>query len=641
LADTTLGEQTAGRYRPKKKKSPQQAVQLIDSFDENSLYTTPFSLQLDEASSYHLAMPSTPSTFSSQIVKPLDYCEGNILFPLSDTNTESSDGIYSAGQASGPISVDEGPIDLDTEEPYQRMEEGIRVGPIDLDTDDFYQGSGIESHPENDESRAQKASKAIEHGDLELNPHEMDEWSCDFEDFDRGTEFYEAEARSRSPSYSSKSTTKIGNMTSVLDDLSVPEAHVEFSYTNGEEEKREVTEGTFFSQFQDDENPSHHQRLSRSIRATESDDEESQKLYMDLMTDTQSLEKPTSPSSASSRKSLSSKRSASSWSSRESRKPQIGQPPLYPTTEGHRSKPKGHGDYKEAEKAPYQSPLSKLFDSFAFPKTPPHSHFIPVVTPEGEEGESEMEESTDTSQPRDSESDPLEALKDDVSASSVSTGMSPNPWLFDTVEQTLGPRSVTADMESLSGKSNLSVRSPGSRSRVGTAESVASFGSRFSGLTQSDISFAPRTFEHDLKRLEMQLAALDGDAMTTSSSVGASSVTGASFSSISSRNRAPKISRKKRIVVLVPPGKLGVILANRHDGKGTVVSAVRDHSSLKGMLSPGDKLVAVDGEDVTGMVVSQITSLMASKAERERRLTVITSVSAQQYSHASESKSEK
>jgi hypothetical protein len=264
-----------------------------------------------------------------------------------------------------------------------------------------------------------------------------------------------------------------------------------------------------------------------------------------------------------------------------------------------------------------------------------------VVTPEGEEGESEMEESTDTSQPIDNESDPLAALKDDVSASSGSTGMSPNPWLFDTVEQTLGPRSVTADMESLSGKSNLSVRSPGSRSRVGTAESVASFGSRFSGLTQSDISFAPRTFEHDLKRLEMQLAALDSDAMTTSSSVGASSVTGASFSTISSRNRAPKISRKKRIVVLVPPGKLGVILANRHDGKGTVVSEVRDHSSLKGMLSPGDKLVAVDGEDVTGMVVSQITSLMASKAERERRLTVITSVSAQQYSHASESKSEK
>jgi hypothetical protein len=193
LADTTtLGEQTAGRHRPKKKKSPQQAIQQpIDSFDENSLYTTPFPLQLlDEASSsYYLAMPSTPSAFSSQIVEPFDY-DGNILlFPLSDTNNESSDGIYSAGgQASGPISVDEGPIDLDTEEPYERMEEG-RLGPIDSDTDDFYQGGGMESHLlENDESRAQKVSQAaIEHGDLDLNPYEMDEWSCDFEDFDRGS----------------------------------------------------------------------------------------------------------------------------------------------------------------------------------------------------------------------------------------------------------------------------------------------------------------------------------------------------------------------------------------------------------------------------------------------------------------------
>jgi hypothetical protein len=305
----------------------------------------------------------------------------------------------------------------------------------------------------------------------------------------------------------------------------------------------------------------------------------------------------------------------------------------------------------------YQSPLRKLFDSVAkaattsfdstgmTPTTPYHtSYSIPVVTPEGEESESGMEESTDTSQPREDGTGLLGVQpRDDVSASSGSTGMSPNPWLFDAVEQTLGPRSVTADMESLSGKSNLSAKSPGNRSRrscTGT-ESEVSFGSRLSyrsGLAQSEVSFTPRTLEHDLKRLEMQLAALDSDAMTASS-VGVSSVTGASFSTVSTRNRAPKISRKKRIVVIVPPGKLGVILANRHDGNGTVISGIRDHSALKGMLSPGDKLVAVDGEDVTGMVVSQITSLMASKAERERRLTVLTSVS-QQYSQSSEFKSE-
>jgi hypothetical protein len=34
--------------------------------------------------------------------------------------------------------------------------------------------------------------------------------------------------------------------------------------------------------------------------------------------------------------------------------------------------------------------------------------------------------------------------------------------------------------------------------------------------------------------------------------------------------------------------------------------------------------VAVDGQDVTKMVVSEVTRLMASRANAERRLTVIT-----------------
>ena len=105
------------------------------------------------------------------------------------------------------------------------------------------------------------------------------------------------------------------------------------------------------------------------------------------------------------------------------------------------------------------------------------------------------------------------------------------------------------------------------------------------------------------------------------------------------RNRCPKLSRRRRIVVIVPPGKLGLILANRNDESGTVISAIRDHSTLKGTLSPGDKLVAVDGEDVTSMHASQITSLIVSKAERERRLTMVTTASLQKLSQATESKS--
>jgi hypothetical protein len=162
-----------------------------------------------------------------------------------------------------------------------------------------------------------------------------------------------------------------------------------------------------------------------------------------------------------------------------------------------------------------------------------------------------------------------------------------------------------------------------------------------------------KTLERDLMRLETQVSTvahiLDGDIFTASS-ISASSA-GASRSTLSSRPPLA-VTRKKRLVVVVaPPGKIGVVLANKHDGRGTVVSEVRPSSSLKGLLSPGDKLskysdsywyliavsflkyisfsslnaVAVDDQDVTKMVVSQITSMMAARSAYERRLTVIPS----------------
>ena len=623
LAETTLGDQTAGRNRPKTRNST-QAIRPVDSFadsfEESSLYTTPFSLKLEEGS-YRLTLPTSHSPFSSQLAKPLDY-EGNILFPLSDTNTESSDGMYSSGHSSGR--ADEGPIDLDTEQLYERR----GPGPIDLDTQKPFKpgfANGASSRQDDDEFQIDRLSQTTD--DFDLSPYELDAWSYDYEEFDKGSEYYDDEARSKALSQSAKSTK---NLRSVLENFAAPEENSQYSTATSEEEKEEVKEEP--AEFNDSQ-MDQEQTGKKLNEAMRTQSVESSKADADLTIDRQSREKqPTSPSS------VSSKRSLSSFSSWGSRKTQSGQPPLYPSSENKREK----GGTLSVEST-YQSPLRRWLESveevpnmYVSPTTPSHttSHTIPIVTPEGGESESDEEQSSDArpsqrvgidliaGQPRDD---------DAASASSTSTGMSPSPWLFDTVEQTLGPRSVTADMESISGKSNLSARSPGNRSsRLSStgAESEVSFGSRLSyrsGLAQSEASFTPQDLEHTIKRLEMQLAALDSDAMTTSS-VGASS-----FSTVSTRNRAPKVSRKKRIIVVVPKGKLGVILANRHDGNGTVVSEVREHSSLKGMLSPGDRLVAVDGEDVTGMLVSQITSLMASKADQERRLTVITSIP-QQYS---------
>jgi hypothetical protein len=226
-------------------------------------------------------------------------------------------------------------------------------------------------------------------------------------------------------------------------------------------------------------------------------------------------------------------------------------------------------------------------------------------------------------------------------ASSDSSGFS-NPWLFDSIEQTLGPRSRDADMESigghstLSGKSHKSTRSgksyKSSRSSKSSASSpsgasIDAFRSHRSatslrthksermrragnspsskparaaslingsvGEQKSDSvePMIPRTLETDLKRLEMHMH-LSDVLQSETDKIAASSITVSSVgaSTLSSKQHFAKRSKKKRLVVVVPPGKLGVVLANRHDGRGTVISEVRASSSMSGMLSPGDKL---------------------------------------------------
>ena len=48
--------------------------------------------------------------------------------------------------------------------------------------------------------------------------------------------------------------------------------------------------------------------------------------------------------------------------------------------------------------------------------------------------------------------------------------------------------------------------------------------------------------------------------------------------------------------------------------------------------------VAIDDEDVTRMVVSEITTIMSSKSTKERRLTVITTSHSKRVTSASEEK---
>ena len=156
------------------------------------------------------------------------------------------------------------------------------------------------------------------------------------------------------------------------------------------------------------------------------------------------------------------------------------------------------------------------------------------------------------------------------------------------------------------------------------------------------MSTESRSVANDLIRLEMQLAMvnkngknevkkqLELDAqrrgLKDGVSVGENSLGISSYASRKSfrktknKNTLPKRSRTN---IKAPPGKLGIILANRTDSKGTVVSGVRTTSVLADRISPGDRIIAIDGEDVSRMTVPAITAIMSRKSDFDRLLTVL------------------
>lgn len=262
-----------------------------------------------------------------------------------------------------------------------------------------------------------------------------------------------------------------------------------------------------------------------------------------------------------------------------------------------------------------------------------------------------------------------------------------NNWLFDEVTGTLGPRSVAADLESLGGRSNRSGKSRNSmgnkshrshrsrksssqghrrhRSRdIGGDVSVDSRTSRNSRASYrsyqttksmvSQMSEQSRSVANDLLRLEAQLsmvgksrqggASVSGNSvelnkrrddcgmtvtsrdfsLSRSSAGGLPRPNGSSKHISASARRAAARTLRSKVSVVAPPGKLGIILANRTDSRGTVVSGVRTSSVLAEQVSPGDRIIAIDEEDVSQMNVKEITTIMARKSEFERVLVLLT-----------------
>jgi hypothetical protein len=649
LADTTLGDQTAirNRTRRKSKRYAVQPILTIDSIDENSLYTTPLSQKRDNASSHH----SRSSNLSSPGKDPLDY-EVAALFPLSTASRQ---------EYGDDFDTDTPGDDADQLATRPRLKQLRRIGSIDLD------GHGTTSDtPKNDTVRAKKVSQALgqqgQHSSM---------WG-----YDTAWSYNSEGSKSSRGSYSSRRSR---SSWSSYRGASIPASQSSRSTRVGirdQERGRDVSQSSY-------NNSSH----NKSLDGTDSSLVVSHISDKDFVADMQSVESRGSASSATSRRSYSSRSARQGGALSDFLESMMKVKGPYRSTSIPPLTPEGEEFDPDLEDS---SGTSKESGSHSSPTSSENTSSSPLFTCEGNEihssvetpaessdrmeSDSSSERSDDTksryeieqtvskvkvtsnasspagrkagegrnvespessagsspSQPltllkvekfEDSMDGPgwvrgenglmVASLKDDDSASSDSTGKSPRTWLFDTVEQTLGPRSLSADMESLGGRSPRSNRVSRRRSSIGKERSIG-----------------PRVLEQKKKRLEMQLSSLDNDQLTISS-VGAASVTG-SFCTMGSRSRAAKISRKKRIVVLVPPGKLGVVLANRRGNKGTTIAEIRKTSVLYRMISQGDRLVAVDGEDVTDMNLSQITALMTSKANLERRLTILTSVQHQQ-----------
>jgi hypothetical protein len=70
-----------------------------------------------------------------------------------------------------------------------------------------------------------------------------------------------------------------------------------------------------------------------------------------------------------------------------------------------------------------------------------------------------------------------------------------------------------------------------------------------------------------------------------------------------------------------PPGKLHIVIHSTKDGPA--VHTVKDGSSLEGHIFPGDLIISVDNVDTRSFTAEQVMKMMASKSDRERKITVL------------------
>ena len=139
----------------------------------------------------------------------------------------------------------------------------------------------------------------------------------------------------------------------------------------------------------------------------------------------------------------------------------------------------------------------------------------------------------------------------------------------------------------------------------------------YGGAGDTSVSSAGGTFGSNAHN---QFASDAANAAATGAALGALDDGGSFHASY----RDPKANVREDVLhIFAPPGKLGVVIDTPDDG-APVVHAIKDTSVIASKIQVGDKLVAVDDEDVRSMTAIKVSKLISRKsANPSRKLTVV------------------
>ena len=178
-------------------------------------------------------------------------------------------------------------------------------------------------------------------------------------------------------------------------------------------------------------------------------------------------------------------------------------------------------------------------------------------------------------------------------------------WLYETISDVLGPDSVAGSTDEQSAKSGSSFSNSGKKK-------LSSFGKKKSSSRSSRGMKSPQAVpENDVP----DEAPIPEPMVYTGGGDDKSVMT-----TVTKLEDAGMVQRE----CYAPAGKLGVVIDST--SKGPVVHEVKGGSPLEGIVFPGDRIIAIDGEDTRSLPASMVTKIMAAKKDKQRRMTMLSVV---------------